>query len=82
MATKTTKLEGAAETTLQPEQLLLTVEELQDKYKVARPVYAGVCAANGWKPGRAMTEEAFLQAVTAFTGAPIGGTRRKEGGHA
>lgn len=82
MATKTTRPEGAGEAAVQPEQPLLAVEALRDKHKTARPLFAGVCAANGWKPGRAMTEDAFLQAVAAFTGAPIGRALGKEGGHA
>lgn len=56
-------------------QELLPVETLREKHRITRPVFAGVCAANGWRPGRAMTEEAFLQAVAAFTKAPMGAVR-------
>ncbi|MDE6456556.1 MAG: hypothetical protein K2L38_11790 [Dysosmobacter sp.] len=72
MANKTTRPEGAAGETLQPEQPLLALEALRKKHKIARPIFAGVCAANNWKPGRAMTEEEFLRAVADFTGAPMG----------
>lgn len=63
----------------QPEQLqeLLPVETLREKHRITRPVFAGVCAANGWRPGRAMTGEDFLQAVAAFTKAPMGASQGK-----
>lgn len=82
MASKTTRPEGATEETRQPEQPLLELETLREQHQIARPVFAGVCAANGWKPGRAMTEEAFLRAVAAFTRAPVSGSAAKEGSHA
>ena len=47
------------------------METLQARHKLPQPVYAGVCAANGWKPGRAMTEADFLRAEAEFTGAPM-----------
>lgn len=75
MASKTSKpaASEAAEQTAQ----LLPIDELRARHKITRPVFAGVCAANEWKPGRAMTEEAFLQAVAAFTGSPMGGGARR-----
>jgi len=79
MASKSTRPEGAAEEARQPEQTLLEIEALREKHKITRPIFAGVCAANDWKPGRAMTEEAFLQAVADFTGAPMGASRGKRG---
>lgn len=82
MASKSTKPEGAAEEARQPEQPLLELDALREKHKIARPVFAGVCAANNWKPGRVMTEEAFLRAVTAFTGTPMDAAARKERRHA
>ena len=36
-------------------------------------VFAGVCSAQGWKPGRAVTEEEFLAAVKNFENAPMNG---------
>lgn len=63
-------------------QELLSIDTLREKHKITRPVFAGVCAANGWKPGRAMTEEAFLQAIADFTKAPMSGAPGKEGSHA
>ena len=56
MATKTQKPEGAAA----PE--LVAIDKLREQHKVGRATYAGVCAANGWRPGKAMTEDEFLAA--------------------
>ena len=58
---------------------LLEIGALREKLGVGRAVFAGVCAARGWKPGRAVTEAEFLAAVRAFGAAPMG---RKEAGHA
>ena len=66
----------AVSTATQPQELL-PIDALREKHKVSRPVFAGACAANDWKPGRAMTEEAFLQAIADFTGAPIGAPQGK-----
>mgnify|MGYP001075899736 CR=1 FL=1 len=82
MASKTTKPEGAVEETRQPEQPLLELDTLRKRHNITQPVFAGVCAANGWKPGKAMTEETFLRAVAAFAGAPMGAAVRKEIHHA
>lgn len=82
MASKTTKPEGAVEEARRPEQPLLELDTLRKKHNITRPVFAGVCAANDWKPGKSMTEEIFLQAVAAFAGAPIGVAMRKEIHHA
>ena len=78
------KPEAAPAAVQQPEQPqeLLSIDTLREKHKITRPVFAGVCAANDWKPGRAMTEEAFLQAIADFTKAPMSGAPGKEGSHA
>lgn len=72
MGTKTTKPEPAS-----AGAQLLPIDELRERHGITRPVFAGVCAANDWKPGRAMTEEAFLRAVADFTGAPMGAPQGK-----
>lgn len=51
---------------------LLPVEQHRARLGIGKPVFAGVCAANGWKPGKVMTEAEFCGAVRAFTGAPMG----------
>ncbi len=81
MSPKSTKLEATPEAARHPEQPqeLLSIDTLREKHKVTRPIFAGVCAANDWKPGRAMTEEAFLQAVADFTRAPMGAPQGKRG---
>jgi len=80
MATKNQTL-GTDSINEQPEgkaQELLEIGELRARHKISRAVYAGVCAANGWKPGKAITNEVFLEAVAKFTGAPIDGKPGKE----
>ena len=58
---------------------LFEVGELRSKHKVGRAVFAGVCSAQDWKPGKAVTEEEFLEAVKKFENAPMKGEPRKEG---
>ncbi len=50
---------------------MLPIEQHREQLGIGRAVFAGVCAANGWKPGRTMTEAEFCGAVKAFTGAPM-----------
>lgn len=58
---------------------LFEIGELRKKHKVGRAVFAGVCSAQGWKPGKAVTEEEFLEAVKKFENAPMrGGSGKKE----
>lgn len=67
--------EGAA-----PEKAreLLEIGELRKQHKISRAVFAGVCSAQGWKPGKAITGEEFLKAVAEFTGAPMDGKPRSK----
>lgn len=76
------KTPGAG-TPAQMEQLtaspsVFTVEQLRSEKKIPRAVFAGVCAAQGWKPGKTVTEAEFLRAIEKFTSAPMSGTVRKE----
>lgn len=41
-------------------------------------MFAGVCSAQGWKPGKAVTEEEFLEAVKKFENAPMRGSSGKK----
>lgn len=82
MAKDSTKAtEPVADTSAQPEQIkakgpeLLGIDELRTKHKIGRAVFAGVCSAQDWKPGRAVTEAEFLTAVASFNGAPMGPAR-------
>lgn len=52
------------------------IEQLRAKHKINRAVYAGVCSAKGWKPGRAVTEAEFLEAVNDFNKAPMRGPNK------
>lgn len=63
-------------TTRAPEPL--EIEELRKKHKIGRAIFAGVCAANGWRPGKQISEDDFLQAVAAFAGAPADGRPQKK----
>ena len=65
MATKTQKPEGAAAPELVP------IDKLREQHKVGR-------AANGWRPGKAMTEGEFLAAVAKFNNSPMNGRKSKE----
>ena len=56
------------------------IEQLRDEKKVKRAVFVGVCAAEGWKPGKTVTEKEFLEAVEKFTSAPMSGAAKKEAG--
>lgn len=57
---------------------VFTIEQLRSEKKINRAVFAGVCAAEGWKPGKTVTEEEFLEAVEKFTSAPMSGAAKKE----
>ncbi len=69
----------ASPTAAQPEVTkapeFLEIGELRSKHKVGRAVFAGVCAAQDWKPGKKIAETEFKAAVEAFTGAPMNGAR-------
>lgn len=78
MATKATQTSAAAEAEAKKAPALYDVGELRRKHKVGRAVFAGVCSAQGWKPGKAVTEEGFLAAVKEFENAPMRGGKRKE----
>jgi hypothetical protein len=76
MAIKNQSPDADANTEQQPEakaKEFLDVGELCKKHKLSRAVFAGVCSVNGWKPGKAVTEEEFLKAVECFSGASIDG---------
>ena len=75
MANKMNKTDNAPDVQQSdpPPLELLPIEEHQEQLKIKIPVFIGVCAVNGWKPGKVMTETEFRRAVEAFTGAPING---------
>ena len=59
---------------------VFTIEKLRSEKNVKRAVFAGVCAAEGWKPGKTVTETEFLAAVEKFALAPMSGAAKKEAG--
>ena len=73
MANKMNKTDNAPDVQQSdpPPLELLPIEQHQEQLKIKMPVFIGVCAVNGWKPGRVMTEADFRRAAEAFTGAPM-----------
>ncbi len=57
---------------------IFTIEQLRNERKISRAVFAGVCAAQGWKPGKTVTEAEVLEAVQKFTSAPMSGATHKK----
>lgn len=49
------------------------IGELAHKYHVRIEVLGGIMTANGWKPGKQVTEKAFKKALVDFWKAPISG---------
>lgn len=52
---------------------LVEIDILRQTHKVDRATFAGVCAAQGWATGKAVTENEFLAAVKQFNQSPMGG---------
>ena len=69
--TQTVAPAAVAEHGTSPE--LLTIETLRTRSRTPAAVFAGVCAARGWKPGRTMTGQEYAEAVAGFTGAAMDG---------
>ena len=69
--TQTVAPAAVAEHGTSPE--LLTIETLRTRSRTPAAVFAGVCAARGWKPGRTMTGQEYAEAVAGFTGAAMHG---------
>ena len=79
MATKnqTTDTAKAAEPEVtKPAPELLEIDELRKSHKIGKAIFAGVCAAQDWRPGKQISEEEFVHAVESFTGAPMDGRPR------
>jgi hypothetical protein len=57
-------------------QELLEIGELRKQHNINRATFAGVCSANGWKPGKQVTRGEFTAAVKKFAEAPIDGRPR------
>ena len=56
---------------------IFTIEQLRSEKKISRAIFVGVCAAQGWKSGKTVTEAEFLEAVGKFTSAPMSGAAKK-----
>lgn len=55
---------------------LLEIDELRKNHKIGTAIFAGVCAAQDWRPGKQISEEEFVRAVESFTDAPMDGKPR------
>lgn len=76
---KNTEAQAPAQAEQQTESpKVFTVEQLRSEKKISRAIFAGVCAAQNWKPGKTVTEAEFLAAVEKFTSAPMSGAAKKE----
>ena len=73
MAIKNNRLQDAAPDAASLED----IETLRARYGVSRPVFVGVCSANGWRRGRQMTAADFLVAVEVYQKAPMTGGRKE-----
>lgn len=74
MAVKVQKQEEILTT---PTSTLFPIDELRKRHKFGHAVYAGACAAYGWKTGKVMTENEFVTSITRFCGSPINETFQK-----
>ena len=70
MATKTNRPDAVPDVqqtdgqqTGAPSPELLPIEQHREQLKIKIPVFIGVCAVNGWKPGKVMTETEFRLTV-------------------
>jgi len=50
---------------------LVDIAKLREEYKTSWPVFAGVCAQNDWKPGKAVTKAVYKAAVDKFSKAAV-----------
>ncbi len=75
MANKMNKSDAASDVqqTDSPPLELLPIEQHRERLSIKIPVFIGVCALNGWKPGRVMSEAEFRRSVETFTSAPMNG---------
>ncbi|MFW5435211.1 hypothetical protein [Paenibacillus apiarius] len=56
---------------------LIEIEQLKYKCNTNEAVYNGVMAAEQWKPGKQITEDAYSAAVEKFLNQPISGKEVK-----
>ena len=51
-----------------------TIEHWYNVHGTGPAVYAGTLCLKGWRPGKQVTEQEYLAAVTAFEKGPMAGT--------
>lgn len=69
-----------ADKTQQPDDkaAALEINELMKTKKISRALFAGLCAAENWRPGKMVTEKEFDDAVKRFSQSPIDGRKQVE----
>lgn len=52
-----------------------TIGEMQALKGTPEAIFRGTCIAQGWRPGKMVTEKEYDAAVASFGSAPMGGKR-------
>lgn len=52
---------------------LIKISELKEKENTSDTIFCGVCSMQGWKPGKMVTEEEYVNVVKGFLNKPMGG---------
>lgn len=50
----------------------IEISELKEIRNTPESVFRGICAAEGWRPGKSVTEEDYDGAVQRFLRRPVG----------
>lgn len=53
----------------------LPIQELKRRCKTSEVVFQGVCAMNGWYPGKQITEKEYQNAIDTFLKMDVGGEK-------
>lgn len=57
---------------------LFTIEELKEKNKTPEAIFQGARAAEGWRPGKMVSEEEYQKALDGFLKRPMNGKEVKK----
>lgn len=60
------------ETAASDETELVEVTQLQKNKNTSASVFSGICAAEGWRPGKSVSESDYDRAVKSFMNRPVG----------
>lgn len=56
---------------------VLPLEELREKLEVKASLFAGVCTANRWRPGKMVSVKEFKAAAEKFAGGAMGRNEKR-----